>query len=66
MMFSDWVIQGALFISLLNFFFPIASHRRGICPLEFRIVSKSEIYQFIAQCRSRPTINEHIHVVNPG
>ena len=49
-----------------EFFFPITSHRRGICPLEFRIVSKSEIYQFIGQCRSRPTINEHIHVVSPG
>jgi hypothetical protein len=34
-----------------------------ICPLEFRIVSTSQLYQFIGQCRSRPTIIEEIHVV---
>jgi hypothetical protein len=31
--------------------------------LEFRIVSTSQLYQFIGQCRSRPTIIEEMHVV---
>jgi hypothetical protein len=44
-------------------FFPLTSHRGGIRPLEFRIVSTSQLYQFIGQCRSRPTIIEEIHVV---
>jgi hypothetical protein len=62
MMFSDWVIKGVLFYHFLVFS-PLTSHRRGICPLEFRKVSTSQLYQFIGQCRSRPTIIEEIHVV---
>jgi hypothetical protein len=50
-------------LSLLSFFFPLTPHRGGICPLEFRIVSTSQLYQFIGQYCSRPTIIEKIHVV---
>jgi hypothetical protein len=56
MMFSDWVMKGVLFYHFL-FFFPLTSHRGGICPLEFRIVCTSQLYQFIGQCRSRPTVS---------
>jgi hypothetical protein len=62
MMFSDWVIKGVLFYHSLVFF-SLTPHRAGICPLEFCIVSTSQLYQFIGQCRSRPTIIEEIHVV---
>ena len=62
MMFSDWVIKGVLFYHSLVFS-PLTPHRGDICPLEFRIVFMSQLYQFIGQCRSRPTIIEEIHVV---
>ena len=65
MMFSDWVIKWVLFYHFL-FFFPLTPHRGGICPLGFRIMSTSQLYQFIGQYRSRPTIIEEIHVVWPG
>ena len=65
MMFSDWVIKGLLFYHFLVFF-PSNTPSRGICPLEFRIVYTFQLYQFIGQCRSSPTIIEEIHVVLPG
>jgi hypothetical protein len=44
-------------------------HRRGICPLEFRIVFTTQLYQFIGQCRSCYNIGfsiEEAHVVGTG
>jgi hypothetical protein len=55
MMSSDWLIQGALLYHFLVCF-PLPPHRRGICPLEFRIVSTTQLYQFIGQCRSCYTL----------
>ena len=65
MMSSDWLIQGALPYHFLVFF-PLSPHRRGICPLEFRIVSTTQLCQFIGQCRSCYTLGfsiEETHVV---
>jgi hypothetical protein len=54
-MSSDWLIQGTL---LYHFFvcFPLTAHRRGMFSLEFRIVSTTQLYQFIGQCRSCYTL----------
>ena len=51
MMSSDWLIQGALLYHFL-ICFPLTPQRRGISPLEFRIVSTTQLYKFIGQCRS--------------
>jgi hypothetical protein len=64
-MSSDWLIQGTLLYHFLACF-PLTLHRRGICPLEFRIVSTTQLYQFIGQCRSCYTLGfriEETHVV---
>ena len=44
MMSSDWLIQGALVYHLLVCF-SLTPHRRGIFPLEFRIVSTTQLYR---------------------
>ena len=65
MMSSDWLIQGALLYHFLVCF-PLTPHRRGICLLEFRIASTTQLYQFIGQCRSCYTLGfiiEETHVV---
>jgi hypothetical protein len=65
MMSSDWLIQGAFLYNFLVFF-PLTPLRRGVCPLEFRIVSTSQLYQFIGECRSCYTLGfsiEETHVV---
>jgi hypothetical protein len=62
---SDWLLQEALLHHFLVFS-PLAPHRRGICPLEFRIVSTTQLYQFIGQFRSCYNIGfsiEEAHIV---
>jgi hypothetical protein len=65
MMSSDWLIQRTLLYHFLVCF-PLTPHLRGICPLEFRIVSTTQLYQFIGQYRSCYTLGfsiEETHVV---
>jgi hypothetical protein len=63
MMSFDWLIQGALLYHFLVCF-PLTPHRRGICPLEFRIVSTSQLYQFIGQYLSCYTLGFSIEETN--
>ena len=65
MISSDWLIQGALLYHFL-ICFPLTPQRRDICPLGFRIVSTTQLCQFIGQCRSCYTLRfsiEETHVV---